>query len=191
QCEPAPVLILCAARPEFRVPWPFLAHHAQVTLTRLGRAHVQEMVARVAARAALADLVEAVVTRTDGVPLFVEELTKAMLEVEARGASERTIPATLQDSLMARLDRLGPAKEVAQVAAVIGREFSYALLSVVSPLADADLQASLHRLVDAELLYARGVPPDAHYVFKHAPVQATAYEALLQSRQRDAHPALD
>jgi len=184
----APVLFLYTARPEFRAPWPLLAHHAQVTLGRLGRAHVRAMVAGVAARATLAELIEAVVSRTDGVPLFVEELTKAVLEAEDSGiAPERTIPATLQDSLMARLDRLGPAKEVAQVAAVIGREFSYTLLDVVSRLADADLQASLHRLADAELLYARGVPPDAHYVFKHALVQETAYGSLLKSRRRELH----
>src|SRR5262249_36999846 len=184
----APVLFLYTARPEFRAPWPLLAHHAQVTLGRLGRAHVREMVASVAARATLAELSDAVVSRTDGVPLFVEELTKAVLEAEGSGVSPgRTIPATLQDSLMARLDRLGPAKEVAQVAAVIGREFSYALLEVVSSLADADLQASLHRLVDAELLYARGVPPDAHYVFKHALVQDAAYGSLLKSRRRELH----
>src|SRR5205823_6444442 len=183
----APVLFLYTARPEFRAPWPLLAHHAQVTLGRLGRAHVRAMVAGVAARATLAELIEAVVSRTDGVPLFVEELTKAVLEAEDSGiAPERTIPATLQDSLMARLDRLGPAKEVAQVAAVIGREFSYTLLDVVSRLADADLQASLHRLADAELLYARGVPPAAEQAFARSALQEAAahYTSALAALAR-------
>jgi class 3 adenylate cyclase/predicted ATPase len=183
-----PVLFLYTARPEFRAPWPLLAHHVQVTLGRLGRVHVGEMVAGVARHAARPEFIEAVISRTDGVPLFVEELTKAALEAEGSGvAPERMIPATLQDSLMARLDRLGPAKEVAQVAAVIGRDFSYGLLEVVSGLAGGDLQASLQRLVDAELLYARGVPPDAHYVFKHALVQDAACASLLKSRRRELH----
>jgi class 3 adenylate cyclase/predicted ATPase len=184
----APVLFLYTARLEFRAPWPLLEHHVQVTLGRLGRVHVREMVASIAARAAAAELIEAVITRTDGVPLFVEELTKAMLEAEGSGvAPDRMIPVTLQDSLMARLDRLGPAKEVAQVAAVIGREFSYGLLEVVCPPADGDLQVPLDRLVDAELLYARGVPPNANYVFKHALVQDAAYASLLKSRRRELH----
>src|SRR5881409_1748766 len=188
----APVLLLYTARPEFRAPWPLLAHHAQVTLGRLGHRHVREMVAHVAPRAVLAEpVIEALVTRTDGNPLYVEELTKAVLEADAGGAiSARPIPATLQDSLMARLDRLGGAKEVAQVGAVIGREFSYALLHAVLRLPDVELQAALARLADAELLYPRGLLPEATYVFKHALVQDTAYASLLKSRRRELHGAI-
>src|SRR5262249_46969209 len=170
RADTAPVLILYTARPEFRVPWPLLAHHAQVTLGRLARHHVRAMVARVAAQTVRIDeLIETVVTRTDGVPRFAEELTKAVLEAEGNGTTtSRTIPATLQDSLMARLDRLGPSKEVAQVASVIGREFSYALLRAVSPLPEEELRAALDRLAETELVYRRGLPPGATYVFQHA-----------------------
>jgi tetratricopeptide (TPR) repeat protein len=209
QAATAPLLLLYTARPEFRAPWPPRAHHAQVTLNRLTRRQVREMVGRVSERAALPDtVVETVVARTDGVPLFVEELTKAVLEATPDGrrsrpdeetvgpavaAELRGIPATLHDSLMARLDRLGPAKEVAQLGAVIGREFSYALLHDViqavrhPPLPDAELHRALERITDAELLYARGIRPEATYVFKHALVQDAAYASLLKSRRRELH----
>ena len=187
----AAVLLMYTARPEFRLPWPLRAHHAQLTLSRLNKRQAREMVGRVAPGAALRDdIVEAVVTRTDGVPLFVEELTKAVVEAEPGEAAAWEIPATLQDSLMARLDRLGGAKEVAQVGAVIGRGFSYALLHAVSPFPEAELQAALVRLADAELLYPRGLPPEATYVFKHALVQDTAYASLLKSRRRELHRAI-
>jgi len=187
----AAVLLMYTARPEFRLPWPLRAHHAQLTLSRLNKRQAREMVGRVAPGAALRDdIVEAVVTRTDGVPLFVEELTKAVVEAEPGEAAAWEIPATLQDSLMARLDRLGGAKEVAQVGAVIGRGFSYALLHAVSPFPEAELQAALVRLADAELLYPRGLPPEATYVFKHALVQDTAYASLLKSRRRALHRAI-
>src|SRR5437867_4950597 len=135
------------------------------------------MVARVAARTALPEAVgDVVVARTDGVPLFVEELTKAVVEVG--GAAAKDIPATLADSHMARLDRLGPqAKEVAQVGAVLGREFSYGLLHAVHPVSDAELEGSLGKLIDAELLYVRGLPPESTYLFKHALVQDAAYRS--------------
>src|SRR3984957_9539361 len=129
----------------------------------------------------------AVVERTSGVPLFVEELTRAVLERGGDGAN-REIPATLHDSLMARLDRLGSAaKEVAQVAAVIGREFSYELLHAVHPVAEEGLQSALGALAEAELVYARGMAPDATYTFKHALVQDAAHEALLKTRRRELH----
>jgi tetratricopeptide (TPR) repeat protein len=121
------------------------------------------------------------------VPLFVEELTRAVLEQGDSKLSAREIPATLHDSLMSRLDRLGPAKEVAQIASVIGREFSYELLFAVSMIPDADLQTSLAKLGDAELIYARGIPPEANYTFRHALIQDAAYEALLKSRRRELH----
>src|SRR5215472_2063529 len=187
QAATAPLMLLYTARPEFRAPWAMRAHHAQITLNRLNDRHTREMVASVVARAALAqDLIDAVVKRTDGVPLFAEELTRLLLEGEGRSAV-REIPVTLHDSLTARLDRLGTAKEVAQVAAVIGRDFSYELLEAVSPVPKNDLQAALEKLVDAELIYARGIMPEATYQFKHALIQDAAYEALLKTRRRQLH----
>ncbi len=187
QAATAPLMLLYTARPEFRAPWPMRAHHAQITLSRLTGRQTREMVAGVAARAALAkDVIDAVVKRTDGVPLFAEELTRLILEGDGRAVAGE-IPATLHDSLMARLDRLGAAKEVAQVAAVIGREFSYELLQAVSPIPEDGLQSALEKLADAELIYARGIPPEATYQFKHSLVHDAAYEALLKSRRRDLH----
>ena len=133
------------------------------------------MVAAVAAKTALTNqAIEAVTSRASGVPLFVEELTRAVLE---RGGSDASpeIPETLQNSLVARLDRLGSAKEAAQLASVIGREFSYELLSSVAPMAETELQSSLAKLADAELIYARGIAPEASYVFKHALIRDAAY----------------
>jgi class 3 adenylate cyclase/tetratricopeptide (TPR) repeat protein len=182
-----PMLLLYTARPEFRVPWPMRAHHAQITLNRLNRAQAREVVTRVAASRALPkDVLDTVVERAGGVPLFTEELTRAVLEGGSPEAG-RAIPATLQDSLMARLDRLGPAKDAAQVASVIGREFSYELLHEVSPMTEDELQSALAKLTEAELVYTRGIPPQASYQFKHALVQEAAYEALLKSHRRQLH----
>jgi class 3 adenylate cyclase len=193
QSATAPLLLLYTSRPEFRAPWPLHSHHTQITLSRLAATHTRTLVQAVAARAALPDdMLEAVIARTDGVPLFAEELTKAAVEMGAEAGA--AIPATLADSLMARLDRLGPhAKEVAQIGAVVGREFSYTLLAAVaagpraSALSDADLETALGHLVNAELLYVRGVPPDAVYSFKHALVQDAAYGSLLVARRRAVH----
>jgi class 3 adenylate cyclase/predicted ATPase len=184
----APLMLLYTARPEFRAPWPLHTHHRQLTLNRLSSRNVREMVALVAASTALAtENVEAVVARTGGVPLFVEELTRAVLESGSADIISNSIPTTLHDSLMARLDRLGPAKEVIQIGAVFGSEFSYELLHAVHPIAEEDLQRALHRATDAELLYVRGVVPDATYQFKHALIQAAAYDALLRSRRKELH----
>ncbi len=184
----APLLLLFTARPEFRAPWPPRAHHTQITLNRLGTHDIRAMVALVAAAKALSlDTVATVVERTGGVPLFVEELTRAVLESGGAKVSGREIPATLHDSLMARLDRLGPAKEVIQIGAVIGSEFSYELLQTVHPITEADLQHALSRLADAELLYVRGIAPEATYRFKHALIRDAAYEALLKSRRKELH----
>jgi tetratricopeptide (TPR) repeat protein len=183
-----PLLLVLTARPEFRPPWPLRAHHTQLNLNRLTKRQVHEMIVRVAVRVIPpGEMLEALAVRTDGVPLFVEELTRAVLEAEGAALMTREIPVTLQDTLMARLDRLGPAKEVAQIASVIGREFSYALLRAVSGLADEPLQAALGQLADAELVYVRGLPPEATYTFKHALVQDTAYQSLLKSRRRELH----
>jgi predicted ATPase len=181
------LMLVYTARPEFRPSWPLRAHHAQLTLNRLSARNVREMVARVSALHALPDeTVARVIERTGGVPLFVEELTRAVLESGGPNVA-REIPATLHDSLMARLDRLGSAKEVAQVAAVMGREFSYELLSAVMAANENDLQQALNKLADAELIYQRGIPPNATYTFKHALIQDAAYEALLKSRRREMH----
>jgi class 3 adenylate cyclase len=183
------LLLLYTARPEFHAPWPLRAHHTQLTLNRLSARNVRTMVAQVAASKAMSDeTVAAVVERTGGVPLFVEELTRAVLESGDAKLTRHEIPATLHDSLVARLDRLGPAKEVAQVASVIGREFSYELLHAVHPMAEKKaLQGALRRLTDAELLYIRGIAPDATYQFKHALIRDAAYEALLKSRRKELH----
>jgi class 3 adenylate cyclase/tetratricopeptide (TPR) repeat protein len=184
----APLLLLYTARPEFRSPWPPRQHHTQITLNRLGTRDIRTMVAQVTASTALSDnTIATVVERTGGVPLFVEELTRSLLEGGSAGQPGHEIPATLHDSLMARLDRLGAAKEVAQVAAVIGREFSYELLYAVYPTGETNLQQALSRLADAELLYVRGVAPDVTYQFKHALIQDAAYEALLKSRRKELH----
>jgi tetratricopeptide (TPR) repeat protein len=184
----ARLLLLYTARPEFRPPWPLRTHHTQINLNRLTSGNVRTMVAQVAAKIALSDeIIATVVERTGGVPLFVEELTRAVVESGSEKLTGREIPATLHDSLMARLDRLGPAKEIIQVGAVIGSEFSYKLLHAMHPIAEEDLQQALHRLVDAELLYVRGIAPEATYQFKHALIRDAAYEALLKSRRKELH----
>ena len=184
----ARLLLLYTARPEFSVQWPPRAHYTQITLNRLSAGSVREMIVQVAARHALAnETVDAVIERTSGVPLFVEELTRAVLESGDAKLTGREIPVTLHDSLMARLDRLGPAKEVIQIGAVIGGEFSYELLHAVHPISEEELQRALRRLTHAELLYVRGIAPEATYQFKHALIRDAAYEALLKSRRKELH----
>jgi class 3 adenylate cyclase/tetratricopeptide (TPR) repeat protein len=184
----AHLLLLCTARPEFRPQWPLRAHHTQITLNRLSTRNVREMIAQVAARNALAgETVETVIERTGGVPLFVEELTRAVLESHSAKLTGREIPVTLHDSLMARLDRLGPAKEVIQIGAVIGSEFSYELLHAVHPLGAEELRSALRNATDAELVYVRGIAPEATYQFKHALIRDAAYETLLKSRRKELH----
>jgi predicted ATPase len=188
QAANAGLLLLITARPEFRAEWPLRAHHTQVTLNRLSTRNVREMIAQVAAQNALAnETLDAVVERTSGVPLFVEELTRAVLENGSAQLSGREIPVTLHDSLMARLDRLGSAKELLQIGSVIGTEFSYELLRAVHPIADEDLQRELRILTDADLLHVRGIAPEANYQFKHALIRDAAYEALLKSRRKQLH----
>jgi predicted ATPase len=184
----ARLLLLYTARPEFHGQWPMGAHHTQITLNRLSSRNVRTMVEEVAAQKALSEeTIATVVERTGGVPLFVEELTRAVLESGNAKLTGREIPVTLHDSLMARLDRMGPAKEILQIGAVIGGQFSYELLQAVHPIAEEDLQRSLANLAGAELLYVRGIAPDATYLFKHALIRDAAYEALLRSRRKDLH----
>jgi predicted ATPase/class 3 adenylate cyclase len=193
------VLILLTCRPEFQPPWATRTHLTQITLDRLHRAQVAQMVVQLTDGKPLpAEVVEQVMTKTDGVPLFVEELVKMILESglvreEADGYTltgplpPLAIPTTLHDSLMARLDRLGGARALVQLAAVLGREFTYKVLQAVSPLDDATLQQSLRQLVEAELVYQRGLPPRATYVFKHALIQEAAYQSLLKRTRQQYH----
>src|SRR5712692_1692168 len=193
------VLVLLTFRPDFRSPWSPRAHVTSLTLNRLTRRQTELMVSRTAGSKGLpVEVVQEVVAKTAGVPLFVEELTKMVLESgllrEAHNRYELTgplpplaIPATLQDSLMARLDRLATAKEVAQLGATVARTFSYEVLRAVSQLPDAALQSALRRLVEAELLYQRGLPPQATYTFKHALVQDAAYQSLLRRTRQQYH----
>ena len=183
----APLFILITARPEFRVPWGIRSHHSMISLSPLNRDQVQHMVGELAALHALPkEVIDGVTERTGGVPLFVEEVTRLLLE---RGEQNdiHAIPPTLQQSLMARLDRLGPARELAQIGSVIGRDFSYALLRTVAGMDDTPLQAALDRLADADILLVQGLPPDADYRFKHALIQDAAYENLLKSRRLILH----
>ena len=184
----ARLLVLFTARPEFRAQWPLRAHHAQITLNRLSGRALREMIAQVAAREAMSDeTIATVMERTGGVPLFVEELTRAVLESGSVKLAAREIPATLHDSLMARLDRLGVAKEVIQIGAVIGSEFSYGLLHAVHPIPDEDLKGAIRSATDAELVYVRGIAPDENYQFKHVLIRDAAYEALLKTRRKELH----
>jgi predicted ATPase len=193
------MLNLLTYRPEFQPPWPLRSHITPLTLNRLERLQVEALVTHLAGGKVLpAEVMQHVVSKTDGVPLFVEELTKTVLEsnilrpvdghYELLGPlSTLTIPSTLQDSLMARLDRHPVSKEVAQLGAVLGREFAYATLKALTPLDEATLQERLAQLVEAELLYQRGRPPRAHYVFKHALIQDVAYASLLKSSRQHYH----
>jgi predicted ATPase len=183
----APLLVLATMRPEFRAPWSVRSHHSVISLAPLDRTQVHDMVAELSARHALpSNLVEDVAARTGGVPLFVEEVTRLLLERGDQGGIQG-IPPTLQQSLMARLDRLGPAREVAQIGSVIGRGFSYGLLRDIAGMEDAPLQAALEKLADADILLVQGLPPDSDYRFKHALIQDAAYENLLKSRRQLLH----
>ena len=184
----APLFIVATTRPEFRPPWSMRSHHSTISLAPLDRGQVQEMVAELCARHALPhNVVEDVAARTGGVPLFVEEVTRLLLERGEGGGGIEAIPATLQQSLMARLDRLGPAREVAQIGSVIGRGFSYALIRDVAGIEDAALQAALEKLAEADIVLVQGLPPESDYRFKHALIQDAAYENLLKSRRQVLH----
>ena len=192
------LLLLATARPEFTPPWPSHRHISAMALSRLDRTEAEAVVAGITGGKTLPSaVVDQIFARTDGVPLFIEELTKAILESgmlrEAGGRFELTvplplaIPATLHASLLARLDRLASVKDVAQIGAAIGREFPHALIAAVAALPEKDLQAALHQLVGAELIFQRGVPPNAKYSFKHALVQDAAYASLVRSRRQQLH----
>ena len=195
-----PVLLAITFRPEFHAPWSGRAHVTSLALNRLGDRDGEALVQKLAGNAALtAEIVAEIVERTDGVPPFVEELTKAVLESAAQGDRVAavlgttslvalSVPATLHASLMARLDRLGPAaKEIAQIGAVLGREFAYELIEPVAQRPEKELRAALDQLSEAGLLFCRGIAPHASYLFKHALVQDAAYSTLLRKRRQELH----
>jgi class 3 adenylate cyclase/predicted ATPase len=192
------VLLIVTFRPEFEPPWIGQSHVTAMTISRLTQREVGDMIDRVVGNNLLpASIRQDIIERTDGIPLFVEEMTKAVLEAESEGAARLTIaavpssalavPASLHASLMARLDRLGPAKEMAQIGAAIGREFSYALLASVTDRPETELASALNRLVEAGLLFRHGAPPHASYLFKHALVQDAAYGMLLREPRCALH----
>ena len=192
------LLLVVTFRPEFDPPWIGRPYVTALTLNRLAEREISAMINRVVGNKLLpANIRQGIIERTDGIPLFIEEMTKAVLEAGNESASERTaavvpspalaVPASLHASLMARLDRLGPAKEVAQTGAAIGREFSHDLLAAVMPKAEKELNSALDRLVAAGLLFRQGVAPHATYLFKHALVQDAAYGTLLREPRRALH----
>jgi class 3 adenylate cyclase/predicted ATPase len=190
-----PVLLIVTFRPEFNAPWLGQSHVTSLTLNRLGERETAAIIARLVGNKGLpANVMAEIVERTDGIPLFVEEMTKAVLEegaarhtVSAVPSPALAVPASLHASLMARLDRLGPAKETAQTGSAIGREFSHALLAAVALKPEGELAWALDRLVQAGLLFLQGAPPLASYLFKHALVQDAAYGTLLREPRRALH----
>ena len=192
------VLLIITHRPEFKAPWIGRQHVIALALNRLARREISAMIDGVTGSWPLPESTrQDIIERTDGIPLFVEEMTKAVLEAAGEGATERAVaaipsssvavPASLHASLMARLDRLGPAKEVAQIGAAIGREFSHALLAALVRQPEAKLGSVLDRLIAAGLLFRQGIPPHATYLFKHALVQDAAYGTLLREPRRALH----
>ena len=192
------VLLIVTFRPEFEPPWIGQPYVTALTINRLAQREIDAVIDGVVGNRFIpANIRQDIIERTDGIPLFVEEMTKAVLEAEGEGAAAQAVsmvpspvlavPASLHASLMARLDRLGPAKEVAQIGAAIGREFSHALLAAVARKSEAELESALDRLIEAGLLSGQGVPPNATYLFKHALVQDAAYGTLLREPRRALH----
>jgi class 3 adenylate cyclase len=193
------VLVVITFRPEFTPPWLGLPQVTLLSLNRLPPRRGAEMIARLTGGKALPkEIADQIIDRTDGVPLFIEELTKAVVEsgvltdagdryTVAGALPPLAIPATLNASLLARLDRLAPVREVAQIGAALGRQFSHELISAVAPMPQQQLDDALAQLVSAELIFRRGSPPDAEYAFKHALVQDAAYSTLLRSRRQQLH----
>jgi class 3 adenylate cyclase/predicted ATPase len=187
RCAQAPILILATARPEFQPPWGLKPHHRVISLAPLDEAQVQRMIAELASHRTLSkDVVRRVSERAGGVPLFVEEVTRLLLERGQPGGLQ-AIPPTLRQSLAARLDSLGETREVAQIGAVLGRDFTYALLRAVGGIGDSALQCALDRLADTDLLISEGDGSQANYRFKHALIQDAAYDSLLKSSRRALH----
>jgi class 3 adenylate cyclase len=194
-----PVLLVITARPEFRQPWPAYPHVTNVTLGRIGREEGASLIEQVTGRKSLPkEVADQIIDRTDGVPLFIEELTKTVIESGVlTDAGDRytaagplpplAIPTSLNASLLARLDRLASARELAQIGAALGRQFSHELISAVALMPQPQLDDALARLVSTELIFRRGTPPDAEYTFKHVLVQDAAYTTLLRSKRQQLH----
>jgi class 3 adenylate cyclase/predicted ATPase len=193
-----PVLLVLTSRPEFEPPWIGRPHVTALTINRLAQREIDAMIDSVIGNKLIsANIRQDIIERTDGIPLFVEEMTKAVLEAESQSAAEHAVaaipspalavPASLHTSLMARLDRLGPAKEVSQIGSAIGREFSHAVLAAVMHKPEAELRSALDRIIAAGLLFREGTPPHATYLFKHALVQDAAYGTLLRDPRRALH----
>ena len=183
------VLIIVTYRPEHVPKWPSQPHMSSITLNRLGRRQAAEIANSVGGQGLVDAIVDRIVSRADGVPLYVEELTKSVLESVSSNESvaEDLIPATLQSSLEARLDRLKEAKEIAQIGAVFGREFSYELLTAVADKNEVEIDSALDQLVQSGMVFRRGIPPNTTYTFKHSLVQDAAYTTILMSRRRRLH----
>ena len=195
------MLLIVTFRPEFEPPWIGRPYVTALTINRLAQRDIEAMIDGVVGNKLIpASVRQDIIERTDGIPLFVEEMTKAVLEAGSEEEAQRTaatvpstalaVPASLHASLMARLDRLGPAKEVAQIGAAIGREFSHALLAAVTHKAEAELQSALDRLMAAGLLFRQGTPPHATYLFKHALVRDAAYGTLLREPRHALHASI-
>jgi class 3 adenylate cyclase/predicted ATPase len=199
QIPTARIFAVVTFRPDFVPPWTSRSYVTPLMLDRLGQEHIQAIIGTMAGRKTLpAEVMRQIVAKTDGVPLFVEELTKMVLESGLLIAQDGhyllngplpplAIPTTLQDSLLARLDRLGEAREIAQLGAVFGRGFSYPFLKAVVTLDEENLQQGLAKLVKAEVLHRRGIEPQVHYLFKHALIQEAAYQSLLKSQRQQYH----
>lgn len=196
------VLAIFTHRPEFTSPWPRRSHVTPMLLNRLTGAQAARLVAGVSGKRKLPKgVVQEIIRDSDGIPLFVEELAKSVMErgdmvreraspYSTRPPTSRSIPDTLQDLLMARFDRVGPLKELAQFCAAVGRDFPYALLRAAYPVEESELRAGLGRLVEAELFYQRGIPPQATYIFRHALIREAAYQSLLKGRRRRYHESI-
>ena len=189
QVEAAQLMLLFTARPRFKPPWPTHPFHTMVNLNRLDHENIQEIIASLLGRLIPKETMESLVSRTDGVPLFAEELSSAIAENRAETPIEKQIPATLHDLLMTRLDNLGGIKDVAQISSVLGREFSFSLLSSIAGLSEQELQETLDRLGESGLVFAKQSSSDTIYTFKHSLVQEAAYSSLLKSRRRELHRA--
>ncbi len=198
QLPTSKLMLVLTFRPEFTPLWKPRSHISQLVLNRLGKKQVEVMIEKAAAAQELsAKVIEQIRRKTDGVPLFVEELTKSVVEARGQGTGDReqggnsigvlAIPATLQEALLARLDRLSEARQIAQLGATLGREFSHELIQAVTSLTEEELHAALTKLVEAEILYQRGIGEQAQYFFKHALIQDTAYQSLLKSTRQQYH----
>jgi class 3 adenylate cyclase/predicted ATPase len=194
-----PIMIVVTHRPEFPSPWSDLGHATVLKLNQLGRSQVVELIHKAAGGKTLPEaIIEHIVSKSQGIPLFTEEITRSILEsgdleeyrdhyVMRQSIREFTIPSTLQDSLIARLDRLGSAKDVVLTASIIGREFSYELIEALSSVSQGTLLADLGRLVESDLLGQRGIPPQSRYIFKHALIRDAAFQSVLKARKRELH----